>query len=167
VLARVIWNLIKRHINHVISNVVTDEVNTDMNLPSNCWLFCVTRNSHFRRALASVVLKFNKESNRKFKSTLPTAIFGMNSSRVTVSDHFYWFPFIKSVNITFYLAKVCFFPYLLLIKIVKYTCWEFQMLMYNNKTANDINSSKHNSRIIKNMNTSIICIFLFLCIIKI
>jgi hypothetical protein len=150
-----------------------------MNLPSNCWLFCVTRNSHFRRALASVVvLKFNKESDRKtpferrkivcfFKSTLPTAIFAMNSSRVTVSDHFYWFPFIKSVNITFYLAKVCFFPIRLLIKIVKYTCWEFQMLMYNNKTANDINSSKHNSRIKKNMNTSIICIVLFLCIIKI
>jgi hypothetical protein len=102
----------------------------------------------------------NKESDRKtpferrkivcfFKSTLPTAIFGINSSRVTVSDHFYWFLFIKSVNIKFYLAKVCFFPYLLLIKIVKYTCWEFQMLMYNNKTANDINSSKHNSCIKK------------------
>jgi hypothetical protein len=147
---RVIW--MRRAWNHRWGN-------WDMNLPSNCWLFCVTRNSHFRRALASVVLKFNKESDRKtpferrkiyfFKSTLPTAIFGINSSRVTVSDHFYWFLFIKSVNITFYLAKVCFFPYLLLIKIVKYTCWEFQMLKCNNKTANDINSSKHNSRIKK------------------
>ena len=48
-----------------VINGVTEEVNTDMNVPSNCWLFCVTRNSHFRRAPASVVLKFNKESNRK------------------------------------------------------------------------------------------------------
>jgi hypothetical protein len=133
------WVCLETSLSFQIEHGSTDEVNTNMNLPSNCWLFCVTRNSHFRRVLASVVLKFNKESNRKTpferrkivlkKSALPTAIFGMNSSRVTVSDHFYWFPFIKSVNITFYLAKVCFIPYLLL-KIVKYTCWEFQMLMY-------------------------------------
>jgi hypothetical protein len=50
---------------------------------------------------ASVVLKFNKESDRKtpferrkivfFKNPYATgpAIFGINSSRVTVSDHFY------------------------------------------------------------------------------
>jgi hypothetical protein len=82
-----------------IRHLVTDEANTDMNLPSNCRLFCVTRNSHFRRALASVVLKFNKKVIGKrhlkdeklffFQSALPTAIFGMNSSRVTVCDHFF------------------------------------------------------------------------------
>jgi hypothetical protein len=48
----------------VYVSVATDELYTVMNLPSNCWLFCVTRN-HFRRAMASVVLKFNQESNRK------------------------------------------------------------------------------------------------------
>jgi hypothetical protein len=61
-----------------VQRLVTDEVNTDMNLPSNCWLFCVTRNSHFRRALASLVLKFNKESDRKTPFERRKIVFFLN-----------------------------------------------------------------------------------------
>jgi predicted DNA-binding ArsR family transcriptional regulator len=65
----------------------------------------------------------------------PWKLCSINYCRITVSAHFYWFPFIKSVNITFYFAKVCFFPYLLLIKIVKSTGWDFQMLMYKKQSS--------------------------------
>jgi hypothetical protein len=65
----------------------------------------------------------------------PWKFCSINYCRITVSDHFYWFPFIKSVNITFYFAKVCFSPYLLLIKIVKSTGWRFQMLIYKKQSS--------------------------------
>jgi hypothetical protein len=106
------------------------------------------------------IAKYRENAVRKVKIAFflkmryPWKFCSINYSRITVSDHFYWFPFIKSVNITFYFAKVGFFPYLLLIKIVK--IWSFRCSYIKNKAANDINSSKYNSRIKKTMNTSII-----------
>jgi hypothetical protein len=68
------------------------------------------------------------------KMRCPWKFRSINYCRITVSDHFYWF-LIKSANITFYFAKVCSSPYLLLIKIVKSTGWEFQMLMYKKQSS--------------------------------
>jgi hypothetical protein len=38
----------------------------------------------------------------------PWKFCSINYCRITVSDQFYWFLFITSVNINFYFAKVCF-----------------------------------------------------------
>ena len=64
---------------------------------------------HSKNAVRKVKIAFF------FKMRYPWKFCSINYCRITVSDHFYWFLFIKSVNITFYFAKVCFFPYLLLI----------------------------------------------------
>jgi hypothetical protein len=123
--------------------------------------FCVTRSTRHAKSSSSQCRRWNfiakdrENAVRKVKIAFflkmryPWKFCPINYCRITVSDHFYWFLFIKSINITFYFAKVCFFPYLLLIKIVKSTGWESQMLIYKNKAVNDINSSKYNSRIKK------------------
>ena len=135
--------------------------------------FCVTRSTRHAKSSSqcrrwNFTAKDRKNAVRKVKIAFflkmryPWKFCSINYCRITVSDHFYWFIFIKSVNITFYFAKVCFFPYLLLIKIVKSTGWSFRRSCIKNKAANDINASKYNSCIKKNMNTSIMYSF-FLC----
>jgi hypothetical protein len=112
--------------------------------------FCVTRSTigSTRHAKSSsqcrrwnFIAKDRENAVRKVKIAIfkkmryPWKFCSINYCRITVSDHFCWFPFIKSINITFYFAKVCFFPYLLLIKIVKSTGWDFQMLMYKKQSS--------------------------------
>jgi hypothetical protein len=103
--------------------------------------FCVTRSTRHAKSSSqccrwNFIAKDRENAVRKVKIAFflkmryPWKFCSINYCRITVSDHFYRFHFIKSVNITFYFAKVCFFPYLLLIKIVKSTGWDFQMLMY-------------------------------------
>ena len=118
----------------------TEERYTERKLTLDNLNFCVTRFTRHAKFPSqcrrwNFIAKDRENAVRKVKIAFlkkmryPWKFCSINC-RITVSDHFYWFPFIKSVNITFYFAKVCFFPYLLLIKIVKSTGWEFQMLMY-------------------------------------
>ena len=107
--------------------------------------FCVTRSTRHAKSSSqcrrNFIAKDRENAVRKVKIAFflkmryPWKFCSINYCRITVSDHFYWFIFIKSVNITFYFAKVCFFPYLLLIKIVKSTGWRFQMLIYKKQSS--------------------------------
>jgi hypothetical protein len=104
---------------------ITEERYTERKLTVDNLNFCVTRTRYFTYFHAprkisrqcrrwNFIAKGGKTPFERWKSLL-----SISYCRITVSDHFYWFPF--SVNITFYSAKVCFFHYLLFIKIVKWT----------------------------------------------
>jgi hypothetical protein len=119
----------------------TEERYTERKLTLDNLNFCVTRSTRHTKFPSqcrrwNFIAKDRENAIQKVKIAFflklrhPWKFCSINYCRIMVSNHFYWFPFIKSVNITFYFAKVCFFPYLLLIKIVKCTGWEFQMLMY-------------------------------------
>jgi hypothetical protein len=84
--------------------------------------FCVTPSTRHAKSSSqcrrwNFIAKDRENAVRKVKIAFflkmryPWKFCSINYCRITVSDHFYWFLFIKSVNITFYFAKVCFFPY--------------------------------------------------------
>jgi hypothetical protein len=123
--------------------------------------FCVTRSTRHAKSSSQCrrwtyfIAKDRENAVRKVKIAFflkiryPWKFCSKNYCRITVSDHFYWFLFIKSVNITFYFAKVCFFPIYSLLKSWKALAGSFRCSYIKNKAANDINSSKYNSRIKK------------------
>jgi hypothetical protein len=119
--------------------------------------FCVTRSTRHAKSSSqcrrwNFIAKDRENAVRKVKIAFflkmryPWKFCSINYCRITVSDHFYWFIFIKSVNITFYFAKVCFFPYLLFYYLLFRS---FRRSCIKNKAGNDINASKYNSCIKK------------------
>jgi hypothetical protein len=76
----------------------------------------------------------------------------INYCRITISDHFYWFPFIKSVNITFIFQKFVFLPIYSLLKSWNAVAGNFRCFMYKKQSSKIY-------KLIKNMFTSIICMF--------
>jgi hypothetical protein len=84
--------------------------------------FCVTRSTRHAKSSSqcrrwNFIAKDRENAVRKVKIAFFLKIryswkfCSINYCRITVSDHFYWFPFIKSANITFY-----FFPIYSLLK---------------------------------------------------
>jgi hypothetical protein len=115
--------------------------------------FCVTGSTRHAKSSSqcrrwNFIAKDRENAVRKVKIAFflkmryPWKFCSINYCRITVSDHFYWFPFIKSVNITFYFAKVCFFPIYSLLKSWKALAGIFRCSCIKNKAANDINASK-------------------------
>ena len=122
--------------------------------------FCVTRSTRHAKSSSqcrrwNFIAKDRENAVRKVKIAFflkmryPWKFCSINYCRITVSDHFYWFPFIKSVNVTIYFAKVCFFPIYSLLKSWKALAGIFRCSCIKNKAANDINASKYNSCIKK------------------
>jgi hypothetical protein len=96
-----------------VLDIVTEKRYTERKLTLDNLNFCVTRSTRHAKSSSqcrrwNFIAKDRENAVRKVKMAFFLKMrYPWNCRK---SDHFYWFPFIKSVNITFYFAKVCFFP---------------------------------------------------------